>query len=61
MNSIPTAGCQSELRILGMTIRVYVLDDGRRVVDADDAHAFFELLMQSGYGLEIARFIKSKQ
>ena len=39
--NIPKAVWEGELNICGVKIRCAVLDDGRRVFNADDIHEFF--------------------
>lgn len=41
MSEIPTAIRESSFQIGGLTMRVYHLDDGRRVLNADDVAALF--------------------
>ena len=40
-DEIPTAVREDTIEICGATFRVYVLDNGQRVVDADDVNNFF--------------------
>lgn len=35
---IPTVTHESTQEIMGVQIRTYVLDDGRRIINADDFH-----------------------
>lgn len=35
---IPKATHESEQEFLGVKVRTYVLDDGRRIINADDFH-----------------------
>lgn len=44
MNDIPKAVHESKLTLLGMEVRVYVLDDGRRIIHAEDFHELLRLL-----------------
>jgi hypothetical protein len=44
MDSLPTAVWEGTLTILGVTLRVSVLDNGQRVIHADDIHALFEAM-----------------
>lgn len=44
LTELPQAIAQSEMQIGGIAMRVYNLDDGRRIIDADDVHAFFQAL-----------------
>jgi hypothetical protein len=39
-DEIPTATHEGELTIGGITMRIYNLDNGKRVVDANDMNAF---------------------
>lgn len=41
---IPFATHESEMELLGVKVRVYHLDDGRRVIDADDFHKLMEAM-----------------
>jgi hypothetical protein len=40
--SLPKSVYKSELNVCGVTLRVHVLDDGRRVIDAADIDALFQ-------------------
>lgn len=40
-DDLPTAMIEGELTICGVTLRTYVLDDGRRILNADDVHRLF--------------------
>lgn len=42
--STPTATWTGTLTILGVTLRVSVLDNGQRVIHADDISALFEAM-----------------
>lgn len=42
-NKIPQALYESIMKVGDFEFRVYVLDDGRRIIHADDILAFFEL------------------
>jgi hypothetical protein len=41
MNKLPQAIREDKLILFGVELRVYILDDGRRVIDADDTHRLF--------------------
>lgn len=43
-DTLPKAISESVLTIGGMRLRCYVLDDGRRIFDADDFNAFIDEL-----------------
>lgn len=40
-DDVPAATMAGELTLSGVSVRVYVLDDGRRILDAEDVHAVF--------------------
>lgn len=40
----PVSVWQGELQMCGVTLRVHVLDDGTRIIEAADLEAFFEAL-----------------
>jgi len=40
---IPQATHESVQTIMGVELRTYVLDDGRRIINADDFHKFLEV------------------
>ena len=40
---LPQAVAEDTMTVLGHTLRVYVLDDGRRIIDAADVERFFGL------------------
>lgn len=46
----PVAVWSGELQMSGVTLHVHVLDDGTRIIDADDFHALFEAW---GQGAEV--------
>lgn len=46
---IPNATHESVQTIMGVKIRTYVLDDGRRIINAEDFHRF---LKETGLDLE---------
>ena len=41
---LPEAVSESRLAVGGMVIRAYILEDGSRIIDADDVEAFLEAL-----------------
>lgn len=41
---IPSAVMHGEFTIFGVRLRCYVLDDGTRIIDADDLRALFEAM-----------------
>ncbi len=43
-DGIPIATHQGELDFLGMKIKVFQLEDGRRLLDADDVHRLLGML-----------------
>ena len=43
-DDIPQATHESVQTILGVEIRTYVLDDGRRVIHADDFHNLLKVI-----------------
>lgn len=60
--NIPTAIRTGKLELSGVTLRVHVLDDGRRVINADDMNALFLAWEQGSVPSEdeaqaLARFI----
>lgn len=44
MDQIPKTISETTMEILGVELRVYVLDDGRRIINADDIHKLFAKL-----------------
>lgn len=61
MADLPKATHTAEMSVMGIRLRVHVLDDGRRVIDAEDAHRFFAAMEDpnapgAGEG-EIARLV----
>lgn len=40
----PVSVWQGELNLLGVTLHVHVLDNGQRIIEADDMHAFMEAM-----------------
>lgn len=62
---LPTAVHTGEFQLGGVTMRVHVLDDGRRVIDAESVHAFLDAL-ENGPTITpeqadaFARFIRGK-
>lgn len=42
---VPQATHESVQEIMGVKLRTYVLDDGRRIIDADDFHKLMEVMM----------------
>lgn len=45
--TLPKAIAESEITIMGVRLRCYVLDNGKRVFNVDDVHAFFAALNDS--------------
>lgn len=43
-HNIPQAIASDTLRIMGLDLTVHVLDNGQRVIDADDLARFFDAL-----------------
>jgi hypothetical protein len=41
---IPQAIAESEMELLGVKVKTYVLDDGRRIIDADDFHKLMAIM-----------------
>jgi hypothetical protein len=50
MDDLPRAIAEEAITIAGVSVRVAVLEDGRRVLNADDADALFRL-WANGHGL----------
>ncbi|KKM17043.1 hypothetical protein LCGC14_1679680 [marine sediment metagenome] len=48
MEELPTAIREAEIKIGSISIKVYHLDNGQRVLDVDDVHKFFEYLGDGG-------------
>lgn len=42
---IPQVVHEGTQEIMGVTLRTYVLDDGRRIINADDFHKLMEVMM----------------
>ena len=40
----PVSVWQGELNLLGVTLHVHVLDNGQRIIEADDMYAFMEAM-----------------
>ena len=40
-DKLPTVVREGSFELSGVTLRTYVLDDGRRIIDADDLASFF--------------------
>lgn len=51
-DDIPTATHESVQEFFGVKVRTYVLDDGRRIINADDFHKLMETM-----GLQPGEFI----
>ncbi len=63
---LPTAIRESLIKIGGISIKVYQLDNGQRVLDAYDVHRFFEYLEDSGNlsteeAMSLAKALKEPQ
>lgn len=43
-NNLPKAIAESQFTILGVTLKCYVLDDGQRIIDAEDIEELFEAM-----------------
>ncbi|MGD9728321.1 MAG: hypothetical protein AB7R40_23700 [Nitrospiraceae bacterium] len=41
---IPQAIAENEMELLGVKVRFYVLDDGSRIINADDFHKLMEAM-----------------
>jgi UDP-N-acetyl-D-mannosaminuronate dehydrogenase len=64
MADLPKSVASNIIHIAGLPLRCYVLDNGMRVIDADDAERFFKMLetgeaeITAEQADELARFIK---
>lgn len=47
-DKLPTAIWQGEFTLLGKRLRVFTLDDGRRIIDADDTNDFLAAMTITG-------------
>lgn len=41
---LPKAVAEASFKLFGVTVRAYVLDDGQRILHADDVAALFEAM-----------------
>lgn len=55
MKKIPTAIGSSAFTIFGVTVKCHVLDDGQRIVDADDVAAMFRAMEQPSLSGDLSR------
>ena len=44
----PVSVWQGELNLLGVTLHVHVLDNGQRIIEAEDMRAFMEAMASGG-------------
>lgn len=60
MAEIPVSVWQGEMTLLGVTLRLHVLDDGKRIVEAEDMAALLEAMEHGGPadGDEMAAFAR---
>jgi hypothetical protein len=66
MVNAPKAVWEGEIIIMGIRVRAFVLDDGRRIIDAESMAQFLDRLATPGASLpsereaaELARFLRS--
>jgi len=45
---LPKAIAEASFKVFGVTLRCYVLDDGHRIINADDVDALLEAMSQEG-------------
>jgi len=63
---LPVATHSADLKIGGYTLKCHVLDDGRRIIEADSLVGFFEYLGREDTtfspddAMEVAKFIHNK-
>jgi hypothetical protein len=63
VSNIPKSIAQGVFNLGGMKLRTHVLDNGQRVIDANDMEKFFELMMNGEVAIteadamEFARFM----
>lgn len=66
MSKLPKSVAEGVINLGGVSLKTYVLDNGNRVIDVDDAERFFELLgtgeltISEGDALEFARFVHNQ-